>query len=100
MLKKKQLYTVAGIFIFLIGFVPQVNAETTDLSINGNGNTSSNQINVSKSSQKNLQQNNNATVNNTVNTTQTTGNNSTSGNTNSTTNISTGSTSSQTIINT
>ncbi len=85
--------------VVLFGFAPQVKADSTDLSITGNGGNSSNQVNVTTASQTTVQQSNTAAVNTTVNATQNTGNNSASNNSGNTS-VTTGNTASQTAVST
>src|SRR5438046_2400879 len=99
MLKKKLAYIIPGLFIFLIAFVSPANADSSDITITGNGASSANQVEVSNSSQATVSQTNNSSVTNNITTNQNTGGNTTSANTGGDTNISTGDTSSQTIVN-
>ncbi|MBU4017216.1 hypothetical protein KKF69_07130 [Patescibacteria group bacterium] len=84
----KFLLTVASFAITTIAFVPGANAES--ISITGNGEGSSSEVNISNNTETNIQQTNTAEINNNVDTTADTGNNTTDNNTGGNNDITTG----------
>jgi len=84
----KFLLTIASFAITTIGFVPGANAES--ISITGNGEGSSSEVNISNNTETNIQQTNTAEINNNVDTTADTGNNTTDNNTGGNNDITTG----------
>lgn len=84
----KFFLTIASFAITTIAFVPGVNAES--ITITGNGEGSSSEVNISSNTETKVEQSNTAEITNDVDTTADTGNNSTDNNTGGDNNITTG----------
>lgn len=92
----KILFTLASFAITTIAFVPRANAQ--EITITGNGEGSSSEVNISSNSETNIQQSNTADITNNVNTTADTGNNTANNNTGGNNDITTGDASQTTNI--
>jgi len=95
----RKLIFSCAIILITVGFVKPVRASEINLSVSGNGDSSSNQANTQTKNDATVTQSNNAKVTNNTNSTSDSGNNKANANTTSQTTIHSGSSTANTTVN-